>query len=147
MSQQQENSGSISTSGADKSAKVWFITGASRGFGHVWAEAALERGDKVAATARNPESIAGLKEKYGDNVLTLALDVTNSTQVKAAVEQAYAYFGRLDIVFNNAGYSLVGTIEEASAEDIRHSTKRTLLGRLVLFRQPCHCSDNKVEAI
>src|SRR5476649_2326733 len=99
--------------------KVWFITGASRGFGRVWADAALKRGDKVAATARRLESIADLKEKYGENVLTLALDVTNPDEVKTAVTQAHALFGRLDIVLNNSGYSLVGTIEEASADDVR----------------------------
>jgi NADP-dependent 3-hydroxy acid dehydrogenase YdfG len=99
--------------------KVWFITGASRGFGRVWAEAALERGDLVAATARQPESLAGLQDKYGPNLLLLALDVTDPAQVKAAVEQAHAHFGRLDIVLNNAGYSLVGTIEEASLAELR----------------------------
>src|SRR5690606_34284875 len=66
-------------------AKVWFITGASRGFGRVWTEAALQRGDKVAARARRLESIADLNEKYGTNVLTLAVDVTNAEQVTAAV--------------------------------------------------------------
>src|SRR5690349_4115177 len=90
--------------------KVWFITGASRGFGRVWAEAALQRGDKVAATARTLSSIAGLNEKYGANVLTLELDVTKPDQVKTAVAKAHAHFGRLDIVLNNAGYALVGTI-------------------------------------
>ena len=108
--------------------KVWFITGTSRGFGRVWAEAALQRGDKVAATARHLESIADLTEKYGANVLTLALDVTRPEQVKVAVEQAHAHFGRLDIVFNNAGYSLVGTIEEASAEDIRAQYETNVIG-------------------
>ena len=83
--------------------KIWFITGASRGFGRVWTEAALQRGDKVAATARQLASLADLAEKYGANVLTLALDVTNPEQVKTAVAQAHAHFGRLDIVFNNAG--------------------------------------------
>lgn len=108
--------------------KVWFITGASRGFGKVWTEAALKRGDKVAATARKPESIAGLKETYGENVLTLELDVTDPAQVKTAVAQAHAHFGRLDIVFNNAGYSLVGTIEEAGAEDIRALYETNVIG-------------------
>lgn len=108
--------------------KVWFITGASRGFGRVWTEAALQRGDKVAATARNLESIAHLKEKYGANVLTLALDVTKPEQAHTAVNAAYAHFGRLDIVLNNAGYSLVGTIEEASADDIRHLYDTNVLG-------------------
>ena len=71
----------------NQNSKVWFITGASRGFGRVWADAALKRGDKVAATARKLESIADLKEKYGENVLTLELDVTKSEQVKTAVEE------------------------------------------------------------
>ncbi|MBD2757849.1 SDR family NAD(P)-dependent oxidoreductase [Spirosoma validum] len=110
------------------SPKVWFITGASRGFGRVWADAALKRGDKVAATARKLASIADLNETYGDNVLTLELDVTRPEQVKTAVEQAYAHFGRLDIVFNNAGYSLVGTIEEASADDIRALYETNIIG-------------------
>lgn len=110
------------------SPKVWFITGASRGFGRVWADAALKRGDKVAATARNLASIADLNETYGDNVLTLELDVTRPEQVKTAVEQAYAHFGRLNIVFNNAGYSLVGTIEEASADDIRALYETNIIG-------------------
>ncbi|KAB2916025.1 MAG: SDR family NAD(P)-dependent oxidoreductase [Bacteroidetes bacterium] len=108
--------------------KVWFITGTSRGFGSVWTEAALKRGDKVAATARNLASIAHLTEKYGSNVLTLELDVTQPDQVKRAMEKAYAHFGRLDIIFNNAGYSLVGTIEEASADDIRALYETNVIG-------------------
>jgi NADP-dependent 3-hydroxy acid dehydrogenase YdfG len=116
------------TANAVKTEKVWFITGSSRGFGRVWTEAALKRGDKVAATARKLESIADLKEKYGENVLTLKLDVTQPDQVKSAVNAAYAQFGRLDIVFNNAGYSLVGTIEEASADEIRELYETNVLG-------------------
>lgn len=114
--------------------KIWFITGASRGFGRVWTEAALKRGDKVAATARKLESIADFKEKYGDNVLTLELDVTRPDQVKAAVEQAHAHFGRLDIVLNNAGYSLVGTIEEAGADDIRALYETNVLGPVAVIQ-------------
>jgi len=114
--------------------KVWFITGASRGFGRVWADAALKRGDKVAATARKLDSIADLKEKYGANVLTLELDVTKPDQVKAAVTQAYDHFGRLDIVLNNAGYSLVGTIEEASADEIRALYETNILGPVAVIQ-------------
>lgn len=114
--------------------KVWFITGSSRGFGRVWTEAALKRGDKVAATARHLESIADLKERYGANVLTLALDVTRPDQVKAAVEQAHAHFGRLDIVLNNAGYSLVGTIEEGNAEDVRALYETNIFGPLAVIQ-------------
>jgi NADP-dependent 3-hydroxy acid dehydrogenase YdfG len=118
----------------DTTNKVWFITGASRGFGQVWADAALKRGDKVAATARRLESIADLKEKYGENVLTLELDVTNPDQAKAAVEQAHAHFGRLDIVLNNAGYSLVGTIEEANADDVRAMYETNIFGTLAVIK-------------
>jgi NADP-dependent 3-hydroxy acid dehydrogenase YdfG len=114
--------------------KIWFITGASRGFGRVWVDAALKRGDKVAATARNLTSIADLKEKYGANVLTLELDVTNPDQVKTAVTQAHAHFGRLDIVLNNAGYSLVGTIEEASADDVRALYETNIFGTLAVIQ-------------
>ena len=114
--------------------KVWFITGTSRGFGRVWADAALKRGDKVAATARKLESIADLKEKYGENVLTLELDVTKPDQVKAAVEQAHAHFGKLDIVLNNAGYSLVGIIEEASADDVRALYETNILGPIAVIQ-------------
>ena len=114
--------------------KVWFITGASRGFGKVWADAALKRGDKVAATARQLESIAGLKDKYGENVLTLELDVTKPEQAKAAVEQAHAHFGRLDIVLNNAGYSLIGTIEEASADEVRAMYDTNIFGTLAVIQ-------------
>ena len=114
--------------------KVWFITGTSRGFGRIWTEAALKRGDKVAATARKLESIADLKEKYGENVLTLELDVTKPEQVKTAVEQAHTHFGKIDIVFNNAGYSLVGMIEEASADDIRSLYETNILGAISVIQ-------------
>jgi NADP-dependent 3-hydroxy acid dehydrogenase YdfG len=109
-------------------AKVWFITGASRGFGRIWAEAALERGDKVAATARQVASLAALKERFGDAVLPLALDVTNAEQAGHAVRAAHAHFGRLDVVLNNAGYSLVGTIEEASGAEVRAEFDTNVFG-------------------
>lgn len=131
MSDQNEITSSNTKS---STSKVWFITGASRGFGSVWADAALQRGDKVAATARNLESIAHLKEKYGENVLTLELDVTKPSQVKAAVEKAHSHFGRLDIVFNNAGYSLVGTIEEASTDDVRALYETNIFGALEVIK-------------
>ncbi len=122
--------------------KTWFITGASRGFGRIWAEAALGRGDQVAATARDVASIADLMEQFGDAVLPLALDVTNPEQVRQAVGQAHAHFGRLDVVLNNAGYSLVGTIEEAGEADVRaqfdtnyFGTLRVIQAALPLLRQ------------
>lgn len=121
-------SGASSTKASAIGAKVWFITGASRGFGRVWAQAALERGDKVVATARKLASIHELNDQFGENVLTLELDVTNSDQVNKVVQQAHAHFGRLDIVLNNAGYSLVGTIEEASAEELRTLYETNVFG-------------------
>ena len=114
--------------------KVWFLTGSSRGFGRVWADAALKRGDKVAATARTVTSIADLKEKYGENVLTLELDVTKPNQVKTAVEQAHSHFGRLDIVLKNAGYPLVGMIEEASANDVRALYETNIFGAISVIQ-------------
>jgi NADP-dependent 3-hydroxy acid dehydrogenase YdfG len=114
--------------------KVWFITGSSRGFGRVWTEAALKRGDRVAATARKLSSLAGLKATFGENILPLELDVTKPDQVKTAVEQAYAHFGRLDVVLNNAGYSLVGTIEEASPDNIRELYETNVLGPVAVIQ-------------
>ena len=110
--------------------KIWFITGTSRGFGREWAEAALERGDNVAATARNTESLAPLVAQYGDRVLPIALDVTNKAAVDAAVAQAHQKFGRLDVVVNNAGYGLFGTIEEVSEEQARAQLETNLFGAL-----------------
>ncbi len=116
------------------SSKVWFITGTSRGFGRIWAEAALKRGDRVAATARNLDSIADLKEAFGEDVLTLELDVTRPGQAKAAVAKAQAHFGRLDVVLNNAGYPLVGTIEEASADEVRAMYDTNIFGTLAVVQ-------------
>ena len=110
--------------------KTWFITGASRGFGRIWAEAALSRGDKVAATARKVEDIGDLKQRFGEAVLALPLDVNDTEQVKQAVAQAHVHFGRLDIVLNNAGYSLVGMIEEGAEADVRALFETNYFGML-----------------
>jgi NAD(P)-dependent dehydrogenase (short-subunit alcohol dehydrogenase family) len=110
--------------------KIWFITGTSKGFGRVWAEAALKRGDRVAATARRPESLQALNKTYGDNVLTLALDVTDKTAVDTAVKQAHDYFGRLDVIVNNAGYGQFGIIEEISEQEARDQLETNLFGAL-----------------
>lgn len=112
------------------SGKIWFITGASRGFGRIWAEAALRRGDKVAASARNPASLTDLKKNYGDALLPLALDVTDSSHASEVVEQAHRHFGRLDIVLNNAGYALVGAVEEAAEVAIRAEFETNFFGAL-----------------
>lgn len=94
------------------SEKVWFITGTSRGFGRQWTIAALERGDKVAATARDAATLDDLVDKHGDALLPIRLDVTDRAADFAAVKQAHEHFGRLDVVVNNAGYAEFGFIEE-----------------------------------
>lgn len=98
--------------------KTWFITGTSQGFGREWAIAALDRGDQVAATARNLGTLDDLVTKYGDAILPIKLDVTDREAAFAAVQQAHERFGRLDVVVNNAGYGQFGMVEEISeAED------------------------------
>jgi NAD(P)-dependent dehydrogenase (short-subunit alcohol dehydrogenase family) len=108
--------------------KVWFITGSSRGFGRSLAEAVLKHGDQLVATARKPEQLAGLMERYGENVCTAKLDVTSPEQAKAAVKYAVDAFGRLDVVVNNAGYGNVSAIEETSTEDFRAQIETNLWG-------------------
>ena len=110
--------------------KVWFITGTSKGFGRIWAEAALERGDRVAATARNVGTLKGLDDRHGDLVLPLALDVTDKAAIDTAVKTAHEHFGRLDVVVNNAGFGLFGTIEEVSEEQARAQIETNLFGPL-----------------
>ncbi len=109
---------------------VWFITGASRGFGRLWAQAALERGDQVAATARDIATLDGLVEQFGDNVMPIQLDVTDRAADFAAVAAAFERFGRLDIVVNNAGYGHFGFIEELSEDEIRAQLETNVLGAL-----------------
>jgi NAD(P)-dependent dehydrogenase (short-subunit alcohol dehydrogenase family) len=110
--------------------KVWFITGTSKGFGRVWAEAALERGDKVAATARDASTLEPLAERYGESVLTIELDVQDRDADFAAVKEAREKFGRLDVVVNNAGYGLFGAIEEVSEAQARDQIETNLFGAL-----------------
>lgn len=110
--------------------KVWFITGTSRGFGRVWAQAALARGDKVAATARDLKTLAPLLEPYPDSAMSITLDVTDRAAVFRAVKQAHQRFGRLDVVVNNAGYGLFGAIEELSEADARAQIETNLFGAL-----------------
>jgi NAD(P)-dependent dehydrogenase (short-subunit alcohol dehydrogenase family) len=116
------------------SGKVWFITGASRGFGRIWAEAALKRGDKVVATARTLAGVDRLKTDYGKAVLPLSVDVTDAEQVRSAVAQAHAHFGKLDIVLNNAGYASVGAIEEASEAEVRAEFDTNVFGALKVIQ-------------
>jgi NAD(P)-dependent dehydrogenase (short-subunit alcohol dehydrogenase family) len=111
-------------------AKVWFITGSSKGFGRIWAEAALERGDSVAATARETSSLDALLETYGGRVQALELDVTDKAAIDHAVASAHERFGRLDVVVNNAGYGQFGAIEEVSEQEARRQIETNLFGPL-----------------
>lgn len=111
-------------------AKTWFITGTSKGFGREWAIAALERGDRVAATARNTDTLQDLVEQYGDAILPIELDVNDRAADFAAVQQAHDKFGSLDIVVNNAGYGQFGMIEELSEEDARAQIETNVFGAL-----------------
>src|SRR5258705_13129159 len=95
-----------------KVSKVWFITGASRGFGRDWALGALRRGDRVAAAARDVAALGKMRDVFGDAVLPLQLDVTDRAADIAAIAAAYERFGRLDVVVNNAGYGQYGFVEE-----------------------------------
>ncbi len=110
--------------------KTWFITGTSRGFGREWALAALERGDKVAATARDTSSLDEIVAEHGDAVLPIALDVTDREAAFAAVARAHAHFGRLDVVVNNAGYGQFGMVEELSEAECRDQIETNLFGAL-----------------
>jgi len=110
--------------------KTWFITGTSRGFGREWAIAALDRGDRVAATARDIASLGDLVAEYGEAILPIPLDVTDREAVRAAVRLTHETFGRLDVVVNNAGYGQFGMVEEISEPEIRAQLETNLLGAL-----------------
>jgi NAD(P)-dependent dehydrogenase (short-subunit alcohol dehydrogenase family) len=110
--------------------KTWFITGASKGFGREWTEAALERGDNVAGTARNLDDLDGLAESYGDIFMPIQLDVTDRDADFAAVGRAAEHFGQLDVVINNAGYGHFGMIEELSEDDVRSQMETNFFGAL-----------------
>ncbi|UFU08176.1 SDR family NAD(P)-dependent oxidoreductase [Ruania halotolerans] len=108
--------------------KTWFITGTSTGFGRHWSEAALERGDRVVATARSLDAIADYAERFGDAVLPLQLDVTDRDGVFHAIEQARARFGVLDVVVNNAGYGHFGMVEELTERELREQMETNFFG-------------------
>ncbi|WP_313156393.1 SDR family NAD(P)-dependent oxidoreductase [Sphingobacterium multivorum] len=110
--------------------KIIFITGASKGFGKLWAEALLRRGDKVAASARNIEALQDLKEKYGDSILPVKLDVNSRTEVFEVVEKVEKHFGRIDVLINNAGFGLFGTTEETTEQQARDQMETNFFGSL-----------------
>jgi NAD(P)-dependent dehydrogenase (short-subunit alcohol dehydrogenase family) len=110
--------------------KIILITGASRGFGKLWAKALLERGDKVAATARNLKELNDLVNAYGDSVLPIQLDVNDRDASFAAVNKVKEHFGRIDVVINNAGFGLFGAIEETTEQQARAQMETNFFGLL-----------------
>lgn len=108
--------------------KVWFVTESSRGLGRSFVEAALARGDKVAATARSTASFDELVATYGEAVLPLAMDVTDKAAVFESVKRAVEHFGRLDVIVNNAGYAQIGAIEELTEQELRDQLETNVFG-------------------
>src|SRR5580692_11618305 len=114
--------------------KVWLITGASRGLGRAFTEAVLDAGDRVVATARNPEQLVELRDRYSEKVCTVPLDVTNEVQAKAAFETAIASFGDLDVLVNNAGYGYGCPVEDTPLVDFRAQIETNLFGVIIMTK-------------
>lgn len=114
--------------------QIWFITGCSSGFGRALTEAVLERGEVVVATARNPEQMEDLVQQYGNHILALSLDVTQPSNVQAAVKEAITTFGRIDVLVNNAGYGVFGAVEEVSDLEVRQQFETNVYGALSVTR-------------
>ena len=113
--------------------KTWFITGASRGFGFLFVNEALDRGDNVVAAARNPQV---LTNRFGvrPNLLAIKLDVTNAEQAREAVRQAVERFGRIDVLINNAGFGVLGAVEEISNAEVEGVYRTNVFGLLSVTR-------------
>jgi len=114
--------------------RVWLITGCSSGFGRAIAEAVIDEGERLVATARDPDSIRDLAERGGDRTHATALDVTDSARHPAVVDEALDRFGRIDVLVNNAGYGLLGALEELDEEAIRRNVETNFIGPLMLMK-------------
>src|SRR5260370_2710986 len=114
--------------------KAWLITGSSRGLGRAFAQAALEAGHRVVATARNPLQRSDLVSTYGDRVRALALDVTSEAQARHAIDTAIETFGGLDVLVNNAGYGNVCPVEDTSLADFRAQIETNLFGVIIMTK-------------
>lgn len=115
--------------------KTWLITGTSTGIGRGIAEAVLKNGDQAVVTARNPHKMDDLKEKYGNRVLPLSLEVTDEKQRKEVVEKAIAAFGKIDVLVNNAGRGHFGAVEDSTEEDIRLLYETNFFGPVGMIRE------------
>lgn len=118
-----------------KEPKVWFITGASSGFGKALAEYASSQGYKVVATARRKERLEELANKAPDHIKAISMDVTDREQVKHGVEQALETFGRIDVLINNAGYGIVGALEETPEDEFRKQMETNFFGAVAVTRE------------
>jgi NAD(P)-dependent dehydrogenase (short-subunit alcohol dehydrogenase family) len=116
------------------SSRVWLITGSSTGLGRALAEAALAQGDRVIITARNPDKIQDLEQQYPQTAKAVRLDVTDPVTIQTAVQSGLETFGRIDVLVNNAGYGLLGTIEEVSDQQIRDQFETNFFGLLNVTR-------------
>ena len=114
--------------------KVWFITGSSRGLGRSLTEAVLAKGDQVAATARNPETLNDLVAKHPDQIYAIKLDVTQNDQIHQAVTDAIAHFGRIDVLVNNAGFGIIGATEAFTDEQVRSQLETNLYAPIEITR-------------
>ncbi|XGV94787.1 MAG: oxidoreductase [Leptolyngbya sp. BL-A-14] len=114
--------------------KVWLITGSSTGLGHALAQAVLKRGYRLVATARQPEQLKELNDRYPDQVTTIALDVTKPQSIQQAVEATLHAHDHIDVLVNNAGYGTMGAIEEVSDDDIKRQFDTNLFGALNVTR-------------
>lgn len=113
---------------------VWFITGASSGFGRAFTEYALSRGHRVVATARRAEALADLQAAHPERVLVLRLDVTRAEDIEAAVAAAVSRFGCIDVLMNNAGYGIVGAVEETPETELRSQMETNFFGAVAMIR-------------
>lgn len=116
------------------SLKVWFITGSSSGFGRLLAEELLQRGERVVATARKPQTLSFLTEQFGDQIIVPSLDVTDSEECVRAVETALQTFGRIDVLVNNAGFGVYGSLEEVPMSVVREQFETNVFGVLNVLK-------------
>jgi len=114
--------------------KVWYVTGASKGLGLVLVKLILTTGHKVAATSRNTSAFDELLKEYPDHLLPLTVDVTSDQSVKQSIDEVIGKFGSLDVVVNNAGYSLVGSMEEMTDSEFRETIDVNLFGTVNVIR-------------
>ncbi|MEZ4450193.1 MAG: SDR family NAD(P)-dependent oxidoreductase [Nannocystaceae bacterium] len=126
---------STRTEPTPSTAKVWFITGSSSGFGRALVAEVLARGDRVVATARRPDALADLAAADPDRVLLVELDVTRGDQVRAAFAAALARFGRIDVLVNNAGFSVLGAVEETDDDALRATMELMFFAAVATTRE------------